>query len=413
MVSQDGSPLVAAREDSTTAFSGISIAEDIDSLMAGYAGGGWIDVAIGGLAVSMDTLAFVTDPLGQLVAWGVGWLIEHVKPLSDALDELAGDPDQIAAYAQTWRNLAGAIGDAGTTLTDTVHRELGEWVGRASAAYRRRSLEHQAALDALSKAANAMAEITTGAGLLVAMVRGLVRDLIAEFVSVLAVRLWEWLAEAGVTLGLATPWVITQVTALAGKWAARIARLLHGLISSLRRLWPILHRLGDLIADLKSLLRRSRHQDATSSTAPTRDTHLLHSDADPLAKWGAARLTHPEQWQAAIREAQELGVEVTFHDGVLAYGPSPSPGSPGQLILDPDASYGALLHEMQHLRDDQAAGWAGMRGWFADPVVRYENEVRAYQQEIAYAESIGDKESVERLHELIREEYAKIFGEEP
>lgn len=114
-----------------------------------------------------------------------------------------------------------------------------------------------------------------------------------------------------------------------------------------------------------------------------------------------------------MREAEAAGVEITFRSGGLAYGPSPSPGRPGVLILDPDASYGALLHEMQHMRDDQAAGWAGMRGWFEDPHVRYANEVHAYEQEIRYAESIGDQDSVSKLKDLVHEEYRKIFGEEP
>ncbi|MGC4878376.1 hypothetical protein ACLQ26_19225 [Micromonospora sp. DT43] len=407
------SPLIAARQDSTTAFSGVFIAEDIDALMAGYTSGGWIDVAIGGVATSMDALAFVTDPLGQLAAWGVGWLIEHVKPLSDALDELAGDPDQISAYVQTWRNVAVATAEAGTTFDGLVDSQVSGWSGAAADAYRRNSDRHVAAMIALAKAADAMAEVTTGAGLLVAVVRSLVRDLIAEFVSVLAVRLWEWLAEAGLTLGVATPWVITQVTALAGKWAARITRLLHGLIESLRRLAPILRRLEQLMVDLKALVRGATPGGASPASALDRGTHLFHADADPLRKWGPARQTHPEEWEAAIQEARNLGVDITFRSDALAYGPAPGPGSPGQLVLDPEASYGALLHEMQHLRDDQAAGWAGMRGWFEDPVVRYENEVRAYQREIDYATSIGDHESVERLNQAIREECSRIFGVEP
>ncbi|MEU7841039.1 hypothetical protein AB0B39_08725 [Micromonospora sp. NPDC049114] len=405
--------LIAARQDSTTAFSGVFIAEDIDVLMADYTSGGWIDVAIGGVATSMDALAFVTDPLGQLVAWGVGWLIEHVKPLSDALDELAGDPDQIAAYAQTWRNIAEAAAETGGNFSAMVGSQVAGWSGAAADAYRRGTEQHLAAMNALTKAADAMAEITSGAGLLVAMVRGLVRDLIAEFVSVLAVRLWEWLAEAGLTLGLASPWVITQVTTLAGKWAARITRLLHGLIESLRRLAPILRRLEQLVSDLRRLVRGTTPGGTARPSALDRNTHFLHADADPLRKWGPARQTHPEEWEAAIQEARDLDVEVTFRSDALAYGPSPGPGRPGQLVLDPDASYGALLHEMQHLRDDQAAGWAGMRGWFEDPVVRYDNEVRAYQREIDYATSIGDHESVERLNQAIREEYSKIFGVEP
>jgi len=263
-------PLIAPREDSTRWFSGVFLAEDVDSLMASFSGGGWIDPAIGGLAAGLDALAFVTDPLGQLVSWGVGWLIEHVKPLSDALDALAGDPDQIAAYARTWTNVAGAIDGARTTLHDGVAGQLTEWIGEAASAYRARSTEYEATLAALVKANTALGEITAGAGLLVATVRMLVRDLIADFVSVLAVRLWEWLAEEGLTFGLGTP-----------------------------------------------------------------------------------------------------------------------------------------------LREDRDAGWLGMAGWMSDPTVRYQNEVRAYQQEIDYARSIGDQAAVDKLHELLRKEYEDIFGEAP
>ena len=96
----------------------------------------------------------------------------------------------------------------------------------------------------------------------------------------------------------------------------------------------------------------------------------------------------------------------------MAYGPSPSSGRPGQLLLDPDASYGGLIHEMQHLRDDRNAGWAGMAGWFSDKQVRYENEARAYQQEIDYARSIGDQDAIDRLEQLLRQERKSIFGED-
>ncbi|HEX5201879.1 MAG TPA: WXG100 family type VII secretion target [Actinoplanes sp.] len=406
-------PLIAPREDSTRWYSGVFLAEDIDSLMASFSGGGWIDASIGGIAAGLDALAFVTDPLGQLVAWGVGWLIEHLKPLSDALDVLAGDPDQIAAYAKTWANVASAIDGARIKLHDGVAGQLTDWTGSAAAAYRGRSGEYEATLAALVKANNALSEITAGAGLLVATVRMLVRDLIADFVSVLAVRLWEWLAEEGLTLGLGTPWVIAQVTSLAGKWVGRIAHLLDGLVSSLRRLTPLIRRLGQIIEDLKAALRRLTGRRTPAGPDVTRDTHLYHADADPLRKHGPARETHPAEWDAAMREAEEAGVEVIIREGAMAYGPAPSRGRPGQIVLDPDASYGALLHEMSHLREDRDAGWLGMAGSMSDPAVRYQNEVRAYQQEMDYARSIGDQDSVDKLHELLRKEYEDIFGRAP
>jgi len=142
------------------------------------------------------------------------------------------------------------------------------------------------------------------------------------------------------------------------------------------------------------------------------DQTLAHAEVDPLRKHGRAQDTHPQEWEASMSEAEQAGVEVIFRDGAMAYGPGLSPGRPGQLFLDPDASYGALMHEMQHLRDDRQAGWAGMEGWFSDPDTRYGSEVRAYQQEIDYARSIGDHDSADSLAELLREERNKIYRED-
>lgn len=277
-------PLVAPRRDTTGPWAGVWIAEDVDTLIAGFQSGSWIDVTIGGFGTTMDTLGLIVDPLGTVAQWGVAWLIEHVKPLSDALDWLAGDPDQISAHAQTWRNVAAACRDAATTLADAVRTGVAEWTGPAADAYRRRAQQQDAALDALSRAADGLALITEGAGLLVALVRGMVRDLIAGFVSTLAVRLPEWSAEEGLSLGIATPLVVEQVSTLVADWAARIARLLRALIASLRRLVPTVRRLTELIDELRKLLRRlARHESVGTGG---RDVPL------PRQPWATGR-THP------------------------------------------------------------------------------------------------------------------------
>ncbi|MEU8213748.1 WXG100 family type VII secretion target [Micromonospora sp. NPDC049044] len=257
-------PLVAARHDSTHWYTGFGLAEDVADAVSGIESGSWIDSTIGGVATSMDALATVLDPLGSLVSWGVGWLLEHVKPLSDALDWLAGDPDQIAAYASTWRNVAKQSTDALSDLHAGVSAQLAEWDGASARAYQASMAGQIRAMEGIARAASGVASLVEGAGLLVAFVRELVRDLIADFVSVLAVRLPLWLAEAGATLGIATPLVISQVSSLVAKWAARIGKLISALITSLRRLIPLLRRLDDLIDELNGLLRRSAHAEAGS-----------------------------------------------------------------------------------------------------------------------------------------------------
>ncbi|MFI6076132.1 hypothetical protein ACIA5C_31750 [Actinoplanes sp. NPDC051343] len=46
----------------------------------------------------LDALAVISDPTGALFQYGVACIIDHVKPLSEALDWLAGDLAQIAAH---------------------------------------------------------------------------------------------------------------------------------------------------------------------------------------------------------------------------------------------------------------------------------------------------------------------------
>jgi hypothetical protein len=182
-------------------------------------------IAIGGLSASMDLLGAVVDPLANLAAWGVAWLLEHVQPLRDALNALAGDHDQITANAHTWHNISTAIG----TTFHPVTTAPADWAGPAATTYHTRAHHNGLAIRGLSSSASCVSTAVEGAGMPVASVRGLIRDPIAQFVATLAIRLPEWAAPAGVTLGIATPAIALQVTALVRRYANRIKQLLQAL----------------------------------------------------------------------------------------------------------------------------------------------------------------------------------------
>ena len=81
-------PLVAVADPGTSndPWAGIWIAEDIDAILDGVRSGSWIDGTLGAVSAGLDTLAFVSDPIGGLLQYGVAWILEHVKPLTEALD---------------------------------------------------------------------------------------------------------------------------------------------------------------------------------------------------------------------------------------------------------------------------------------------------------------------------------------
>ncbi|MEU4692466.1 hypothetical protein [Actinoplanes sp. NPDC023714] len=214
--------------DATT---GLGLVEDIHETVAGIQSGSWIDASLGGVGVSLEALSLIFDPLGSIVSWGVGWLLEHVAPLREALDQLAGDASAVAAHAATWENVAAS-------LPASYPPPPADWSGAAADAYRAHAASQADALDGIRLAAGGIASAVMGTGLLVALVRELVRDLIADFVATLAIRLPQWLAVEGLTLGIATPVVAGQVAGLVADWAHRIQHFLRGLLTSLRNLLP-------------------------------------------------------------------------------------------------------------------------------------------------------------------------------
>ncbi|WP_329010280.1 WXG100 family type VII secretion target [Micromonospora rifamycinica] len=308
-----GNPLVAtASPAGPTAWAGIWIGEDIELIAQGIRTGSWIDGSLGVVSAGLDALALVSDPVGALLQYGIAWLIEHVRPLSEALDWLAGDPAQITAHAQTWRNVAASLRADAADLTHAVRTEVAGWGGDAGPAYRAWAAEQHRAVTALAHGADTLAAATEGAAGLVAAVRLLVRDAIAACVS----RLIVYAGELLVTGGLATPLVVEQVTTLVGSWAARIARLLRGLLASLRRLLPELRRLGDLIDALKQALGRLQRSPAggrsTSHSGTSRSSEPPRLDEEQRSRQlgmdPATGRFRPGEAETAARLERELDV---------------------------------------------------------------------------------------------------------
>ncbi|WP_247686283.1 WXG100 family type VII secretion target [Micromonospora sp. C31] len=319
-------PLVAtAAETPPSAWAGIWICEDIELIAQGVRNGSWIDGTLGVVSAGLDALAFVSDPVGALLQYGIAWLIEHVKPLSEALDWLAGDPAQITAHAQTWRNVAASLRREAADLAAAVRTDVAGWGGGAGPAYRSWAAEQQQAIGGLAQGADTLAAITEGAAGLVAAVRLLVRDAIATCVS----RLIVYAGELVVTGGLAAPLVVEQVTTLVASWAARIARLLRGLLASLRRLMPEIRRLGDLIEKLKQALGR-----------------LSTGNGPPGPRGGR------NQRQELLAELSQQGVKHNPEE-IVAIGRDPN----GRIVfLETGNGRAGLTHILHHADDFAKAG---------------------------------------------------------
>lgn len=263
-------PLVAEREDSTQAVTGIGIAESATDLYNGIESGSWSEIALGGVGTGLEALSLAMDPLGTLAQYAVSWLIEHVKPLSDALEWLTGDADQIAAYAQTWRNVAKSVGEVAKDFLDEISGVTEGWTGQAAEAYKAAASKQAEQIRAASTASDTIGMVVEIVGVLVGIVRELVRDLIAECVSALVVRIPQWIAEIGGSFGIATPHVVGSAVALISKWANRIKDFVVKLNRSLEKLQPLMGKLDEIWAAIKKgLAGKGGSPDTPASTTPS------------------------------------------------------------------------------------------------------------------------------------------------
>lgn len=96
---------------------------------------------------------------------------------------------------------------------------------------------------------------------------------------------------------------------------------------------------------------------------------------------GSARDSHPEEYNAIMRDLKANNVEISFRDNQFAYGPASASGQPGNVVVSPDASISALRHEYGHFLDDKALGFPGMRAYYENPNLRVATERRQYLAE--------------------------------
>ncbi|KOX17790.1 hypothetical protein ADK67_37745 [Saccharothrix sp. NRRL B-16348] len=240
-----GNPLVAPERDSTRSYTGIGIAESVSDLVQGIESGDWVDIGLGAAGTGLEALSVVMDPFGSVASSLVSFIIEHVGPLREALDKLAGNADAVAAHARTWKNIATAVGEVHAAYGAEHTADTAAWAGKAADAYRARAADVVAVIGAAAQAASGLGSAVELAGVVVGVVRETVRDLIADLVGRLAV----WAAEALTIIGL--PAAAVQASAAAAKWAARIAQLIKQLMRTMQKLMPLLRRLGDLFKQIR------------------------------------------------------------------------------------------------------------------------------------------------------------------
>lgn len=215
----------------------------------------WCEAGIDATAAALDAASAITDPFGTLLESVFAWMMEHVAPLPEMLNTLAGNPDVVQANAHTWANVSDALGKAAANMEQTVKTDTAPWHGPAMDVYKPFAAGEAKMIEAASTAAGAVGAAVSGAGIAVQVVRTIVRDLIAEAMSDLVQYLARSALAAGLTLGLATPVLVADGIRIVAKWSTRVAEWLKKIVRSFQNLAEIVKKVKPVLSKVNDTLQ--------------------------------------------------------------------------------------------------------------------------------------------------------------
>ena len=241
-----GNELVAEVKESETVWSGSRLLEDGFDLKEAFESNSWVAGGLAVAATAADTAAAVMDPLGEALSAGIGWIIEHLSPLKDWLNELAGDSDAVAAAASTWTNIGAKLNSCAGDLDKVCSSRLAGQESLAVATFKSLQAGSASHLRMTGQLAGAISGGLTVASVIVRMVHDMVRDAIADIIG----KLTSKAIITAVSLGTASGWAITSLSADVTAWATRLSKEVADVVTSAKNLKGLLSKANRLFDDV-------------------------------------------------------------------------------------------------------------------------------------------------------------------
>lgn len=198
-----------------------------------------------GTGLGLETLGLIMDPIGSVLAAGIGWIIEHVSILRWPLDTLMGDPVGIKAADEALKTEKRKLEDWSKKHQDELDRLISEWSGDGADRARR---DMEAVADQLSSlggylesAADCM-KITGG---VIGAVRGVVRDIIAITLANIVKAALIALALAPLSFGASIAACIVTIIGMVATALGRVGTQIARLVSKLSQMAGSLKNLGN------------------------------------------------------------------------------------------------------------------------------------------------------------------------
>ncbi|EHR59088.1 hypothetical protein [Saccharomonospora cyanea] len=203
------------------------------------------------LIVGADVVGAIGDPIAAVAGQLVGWMMEHLEPLRMVLHGLTGEPAIVQGYADTWDNIAKRLEGQYAAIGEAVNGQE-HWKGDGADAYRKAAANTQGALSGAYAGAMAVKDAALKMKDVVASVRNMVRDILADLAGSLV---------SAAVKCLIPPLAVTAIPAA----ISTIAKAAMDIAGKVSRLALVVTRLIAVLIDLGEALNQIEQSNGQNS----------------------------------------------------------------------------------------------------------------------------------------------------
>ena len=205
----------------STPTEGLGVIDDIYRSAVAVSNGDFGGIITAIQSARSGMLHLKADPVDFFSQMAVGFILEHVDPLKNLLNDFTGDSAEVFGMSASWQSIAESLASIADDIDSTSSSAMSNMTGQAVDAYLYRQQTVSEAMRAVGENASAFSGALTDAANIVDAIHDLVRDAIADVVATCASSVF-W---SCVTLGFAAPAKGAEVSAKVATWVATIAQI--------------------------------------------------------------------------------------------------------------------------------------------------------------------------------------------
>ena len=236
------SPVHTSSRSNSTATEGLGVVDDIYRNAVDISNGDFASVQAMIDNARSGMMCLAADPVDFFGQMAVSFILEHVDPLNNMLNDFTGDSAEVFGMSDSWQSIADSLASVADEIDTTSSSAMSDMAGQAVDAYLHRQEVVSSAMRAVSENASSFSTTLNDAANIVDAIHDIVRDAIADVVATcISGVFWSC-----VTAGVASPVEGVKVSGKVTSWVVTIAQIGQALVQLLQSIQRVFDNLDSI-----------------------------------------------------------------------------------------------------------------------------------------------------------------------